>query len=52
MGHREPALWTMLSHAERAFFEVPSLASALSYGPAGETTSAAPTVGQQIDIRA
>ncbi|MDX2208421.1 MAG: hypothetical protein SFU57_12345 [Gemmatimonadales bacterium] len=51
-GQREPALWTMLSHAERAFFDVPSLAGALSYGPAGETTGATPTVGQQLDIRA
>jgi hypothetical protein len=42
----------MLSHAERAFFDVPSLAGALSYGPAGETTGATPTVGQQLDIRA
>lgn len=49
---REPALWTMLSHAERAFFDVPALEGPLAYGPGGAPTEPAPALGQSIDIRA
>lgn len=47
----EPSLWTMLSHAERAFFLSPEGAQAIGYGPGGHHTVAAPVLGQQLDIR-
>lgn len=49
---REPALWQMLSQAERAFFLAPSGSMTLGYGPGGATTEAAPVVGQQLDVKA
>jgi hypothetical protein len=49
---REPALWTLLSQAERAFFDVPSVARPIGYGPGGAPTEPAPALGQTIDIRA
>jgi hypothetical protein len=49
---REPALWSILSRAERAFFEASSVAGPLSYGPAGAPADAAPALGQHLDIRA
>jgi len=49
---REPALWTMLSKAERAFFDVPTLEGPLGYGPGGAPTEPTPALGQTIDIRA
>ncbi|HRP08235.1 MAG TPA: hypothetical protein PLL69_07090 [Gemmatimonadales bacterium] len=47
----EPALWTMLSQAERAFFLAPDEAALVSYGPAGVTATAAPVLGQHLDVR-
>lgn len=47
----EPTLWTMLSQAEREFFLAPQDAALVSYGPAGITATAAPILGQQLDVR-
>lgn len=49
---RQPGLWSILSRAERMFFEVPEGTGVLGYGPGGARTEVAPVVGQQLDVRA
>ncbi|MCL4864752.1 MAG: hypothetical protein KJZ47_02585 [Gemmatimonadales bacterium] len=49
---RQPGLWSILSRAERMFFEVPEGTGVLGYGPGGAPTEVAPVVGQQLDVRA
>jgi hypothetical protein len=49
---RQPGLWSVLSRAERMFFEVPEGTGVLGYGPGGSPTEVAPVVGQQLDVRA
>jgi len=49
---KQPGLWSILSRAERMFFEVPEGMGVLGYGPGGAPTEVAPVVGQQLDVRA
>ncbi|MDZ4675829.1 MAG: hypothetical protein SGI84_15380 [Gemmatimonadota bacterium] len=49
---KPPGLWSILSRAERMFFEVPEGTGVLGYGPGGSPTEVAPVVGQQLDVRA
>lgn len=47
---REPGLWAMLSPAERAFFLAPEGQTTLGYGRTGTVTTAAPVLGQHVDV--
>lgn len=49
---RQPGLWSMLSRAERMFFEVPEGTGVLGYGPGGAPTEVAPVIGQRLDVLA
>lgn len=48
----DPALWSVLTHEEQAFFASQAQLGPLSYGPARPVFGGEAPLGQRIDVRA